>query len=89
MAKRKALTALEVARTMGLKPPAKTPDGKDIKYGRKALVGQYAKHYTREGFLHTTGEPPGRHSKGRLARYARDNGTEAVLDLSGVINSRR
>ena len=48
MPKRKALIALEVARTMGLKPPTKTPDGKDIEYGRKALVGQYTKPYKRE-----------------------------------------
>ena len=48
MAKRKALTASEVAHSMGLKPLAKTPDGKDIKYGRKALVGQYTKPYKRE-----------------------------------------
>ena len=27
---------------------AKTPDGKDIKYGIKAIVGQYTKKYTRE-----------------------------------------
>jgi hypothetical protein len=48
MAKRKALSAPEVAYVMGLTPPAQTPDGKDIKYGRKALVGQYTKRYTRE-----------------------------------------
>ena len=48
MAKHKALTAPEVAYAMGLKPPAKTPDGKGIKYGRKALVGQYTKPYKRE-----------------------------------------
>lgn len=89
MAKHKALTASEVAYVMGLTLPTKTLEGKDIKYGRKALVGQYAKHYIRKGFLHTTGEPPGRHSKGRLARYTRDNGTEGVLDLSEVVNARR
>ena len=46
--KRKALSAPEVVYMMGIIPPAKTADDKDIKYGRKALVGQYTKQYTRE-----------------------------------------
>ena len=48
MAKRKKLTASEVAYMMGLAPPAQTADGKDIKYGKRAIVGQYTKPYTRE-----------------------------------------
>ena len=85
MAKHKALTALEVAYVMGLTPSAKTADGKDIKYGRKALIGQYVKPYTRECPL-----PEGeRVSKGAQARHARRYGTEGTLDLSGVINAKR
>ena len=84
MAKCKRLAAPEVVYMMGLTPPAKTADDKDIKYGIKAMVGQYTKPYKREGFLRT-----GRVSKGARARYERDNGTEGVLDLSAVINARR
>ena len=50
---------------MGLEPPATTADGKDIKYGRRALVGQYTRPYKRE------------------------DGSEGVLDLSELINSKR
>ena len=85
MTKRKALTAPEVAYVMGLTPPAKTSDGKDIKYGRKALVGQYTKPYTRECPLLEAG----RISKGVRARHKRLHGTEGVLDLSAVINAVR
>ena len=84
MTKRKALAAPEVAYLMGLTPPAKTSDGKDIKYGRKALVGQYTKPYKRTGHV-----PLGRVSKGAQKRYERDHGAEGVLDLSAVINARR
>lgn len=84
MAKRKALAAPEVAYVMGLTPPAKTSDGKDIKYGRKALVGHYTKPYVREGHL-----PPGRVSKGARARHKRLHGIEGALDLSAVINTKR
>lgn len=65
MAKSRKRHAAAVAYEMGLTPPAQTPDGRDIKYGRKALVGQYIK------------------------KYMREDGTEGVLDLSEVINSRR
>mgnify|MGYP001603137946 CR=1 FL=1 len=84
MAKTKKLAAPEVVYMMGLTPPAQTPDGKDIKYGRQAVVGQYTKPYTREG--HT---PPGRVSKGAQARYDKAHGSEGTLDLSAVINARR
>ena len=70
---------------MGLTPPAKAPDGKDIKYGRRALVGQYTRSYKR-----VVECPAGKRiSKGAQARIARDNGTDGVLDLSAAINSRR
>ena len=65
MVKRKRLTASEVAYMMGLEPPATTADGKDIKYGRRALVGQYTRPYKRE------------------------DGSDGVLDLSELINSKR
>ena len=81
MTKRKALTAPEVAYLMGFEPSA----DKDVHYGRKALVGQYTKRYTRAGHLPATG----RISKGAQRRYDRDNGTEGVLDYSAVINARR
>ena len=84
MAKCKRLAAPEAVYMMGGTPPAKTADDKDIKYGIKAIVGQYTKRYAREGHL-----PPGRVSKGAQKRYDRDHGTEGVLDLSAVINSRR
>ena len=48
MAARKKLTASEVAYMMGLAPPAKTADDKEIKYGITARVGQYTRKYTRE-----------------------------------------
>ena len=82
--KRKKLTAPEVAYVMGLTPPAETPDGKAVKYGRKALVGQYTTPYKRDGWL-----PPSRVSKGARARYDKAHGTEGTLDLSAVINARR
>ena len=63
--RRKRLTAPEVAYMMGLEPPATAADGKDIKYGRKALVGQYTRPYKRE------------------------DGSDGVLDLSALINSKR
>ena len=84
MAKRKKLAAPEVAYMLGLTPPAKTADDKDIKYGRKAIVGQYTKPYAREGHL-----PTGRVSKGARARYDKAHGSEGTLDLSAVINARR
>ena len=65
MAKRKHLTAPEVAYMMDLEPPATTADGKDIKYGRRAIVGQYTRPYKRE------------------------DGSDGVLDLSELINSKR
>ena len=65
MAKRKRLSAPEVAYMMGLEPPTTTADGKDIKYGRRALVGQYTRPYKRE------------------------DGSDGVLDLSEIINSKR
>ena len=80
----KRLTAPQVAYMMGLIPPSKTADGKDIRYGCKASVGQYTKPYTREGYL-----PPGRVSKGARKRYERDKGSAGTLDLSAVINARR
>lgn len=84
MTKRKALAASEVVYVMGLMPPAKTPDGRDIRYGRQAVVGQYTKPYARQG--HT---PPGRVSKGARARFERDEGSQGMLDLSAVINAKR
>ena len=84
MTERKKLAAPEVVYMMGGTPPAKTADDKDIKYGIKAIVGQYTKWYAREGHL-----PPGRVSKGARARYDKVHGTEGVLDLSAVINARR
>ena len=94
MAKRKALTAPQVAYMMGLTPPEQTATGKDIEYGIKARVGQYTQRYTRAPFLpepilNEHGHHTNRTSKGRAARYKRDNGTEGVLDLSAVINARR
>ena len=84
MANRKALAAPEVAYMMGLAPPAKAPDGKDIKYGRRALVGQYTRSYKR--VVASAGK---RISKGAQARAERDNGTDGVLDLSAAINAKR
>lgn len=85
MAKHKALTAPKVVYAMGLTPPAQMPDGKGIKYGRKALMGQYTKPYVRECPLSETG----RISKGARARHKRLHGTEGVLDLSATINAKR
>ena len=84
MAKCKALTASAVAYLMGFEPPAKSPDGKLIRYGRKAMAGQYVKPYTREGHV-----PPVRFSKGARKRYERNHGTEGVLDYSAAINAKR
>ena len=94
MAKRNALTAPQVAYMLNLTPPAKTATGNDIEYGIKARVGQYTVRYVRQGFLpepilNEHGHRTNRTSKGRAARYKRDNGTEGVLDLSAVINARR
>ena len=82
VAKPKALTAPAIAYIMGFTVPIKTPDGKDICYGRKALVGQYTKPYVRAVLLEGT-----RISNGRRKRYEHDNGTEGRLDYSGVINA--
>lgn len=97
--KRKALTASAVAYLMGFEPPAKSPDGKLIRYGRKAMVGQYTKPYVRVGHLpagavivddRVDKHPPvGRVSKGARKRYVKNHGTEGVLDYSAVINARR
>jgi len=85
VAKHKALTASAVAYVTGFLVPTKTPDGKEIRYGRKALVGQYTRPYVRVVEL-----PEGvRISKGHRKRYERDNGTEGRLDHSGSINARR
>lgn len=84
MPKHKKLAAPEVAYMMGLTPAAQTAEGKDIKYGIKALVGQYTKPYKRDGWL-----PPGKVSKGARKRHEKEHGTEGVLDLSEVINARR
>ena len=84
MTRRKTLTASAVVYLMGFEPPAKSPDGKLIRYGRKAMVGQYAKPYAREGHV-----PPGRVSKGARKRYEKNHGTEGVLDYSAAINAKR
>ena len=85
MAKCRKLTAAAVVYVMGLTPPAKTPDGKDIRYGLKAIVGQFTKPYTRMVEL----REGRRNSKGQVARHKRNHGTEGRLDLSGVINAKR
>ena len=85
MVKRRKLTAAAVVYAMGLAPPAKTPDGKDIRYGLKAIVGQYVKPYTRTVEL----REGRRNSKGQVARHKQNHGTEGRLDLSEVINARR
>jgi len=48
MPKPKVLTALEVAYMMGFEPQTMTPDGRRIRLGSKALVGQYTRPYVRE-----------------------------------------
>ena len=85
MAKHKALSALDIAYVTGFVMPTKTTDGNDIRYGRKAIVGQYTKPYTR-----VVEQPEGtRISKGRRKRYIRDHGTEGRLDYAAVINARQ
>jgi len=85
VAKHKALAAPEVAYMMGLTPSSKTPDGQAIKYGRRALVGQYTRPYKRAV------ETPvvKRISKGARLRAERGNGTTGTLDLSAIINAKR
>lgn len=85
MPKRKKLPASSVVYMMGLIPPSKTPDGKEIRYGLKAIHGQYVHNYTRTVPLSENR----RNSKGRLARHKKGHGTEGRLDLSEAINARR
>lgn len=85
MPKRKSHPASVVLYLMGMTVPAETTDGKKIRYGRKAVFGQYTQEYTAVVEL-----PEGRrHSKGREARHERDNGKKRRKDLSAVINARR
>ena len=48
MVKRKQLPARAVADAMGFVPMRPAQGMPELKYGRKALIGQYVKPYTRE-----------------------------------------
>ena len=41
-------TATQVAYLMGIRFSRTTPDGKDVRYGIKALPGQYVRPYKRD-----------------------------------------
>jgi hypothetical protein len=79
-----AVSARITADLMGFARPPKIEGHPEPHFGRKALVGQYVRTYTRAWHV-----PPGRVSKGARARYERDHGTEGRLDCAAVINARR
>jgi len=86
MAKHKQLPARAVADTLGFPPlPKPMPGQPEPRIGRKALVGQYVRPYKRTVDL----SAPGRISKGRQRRHAREDGTEGRLDYSAFINAHR
>ena len=93
MPKRKANPAPIIADLMGF-PPLKPIEGQSMtrygrqsiaSYGRRALVGQYTRPYTRAVELDTVT----RISKGRKRRHEHHNETKGQLDYSEAINARR
>ena len=85
MPKRKANPAPIIADLMGFIPPKPIEGHPTASYGRRALVGQYTRPYTRVVELDTVA----RVSKGRKRRHERHNGTKGQLDYSEAINARR
>ena len=83
--KRKANPAPVIADLMGFIPPKPIEGQPTVSYGRRALLGQYTRPYTRVVELDTTK----RVSKGRKGRHERENETKGRLDYSEAINARR
>jgi len=82
--KKSSMPAFVAADLMGFIRPMPIPGHPLGHSGRKALPGQYTKPYKRVVEL-----PAGKRiSKGRQARYDKDNGTEGRRDYSAVINAK-